>query len=399
MAMKALTSPQFMRDPHPEYARMRANGPLMTTKLPIIGTVTFTTTYQGAVDVLKNSQTFAQRSSEGRIAGMRWWLPKIFRTLSQNMLTQDEPAHTRLRTIVDTSFQRRNVLALEGKIEAIAQALLDAAESAQPVDLVTQFARQLPLAVISELLGLPEKDRSKFVHWASSFRSGLGIFSLATMIPRISALAKYLEDRIDLARVEPETGLIGELVRAEHDEGCLSGEEALAMVFLLLVAGFETTTHMISGGTLALLQHGEQRDLLTSDWSHLDLTVEEVLRHVSPVQMTKPRHALADTVVDGKDIPAGTVVMALLGAANADPAVFDLPERFDITRRPNRHIAFGTGIHFCLGHQLARLEARIAFRVLFERYPALRLAVPDSALAWHGRIGLRALKALPVHLT
>ena len=190
--------------------------------------------------------------------------------------------------------------------------------------------------------------------------------------------------------------MIAEIVRVEKDGGQISPDEIVAMVFLLLFAGHETTTHLISGSVHELLKNPDLRDWLEEDWSRVDLAVEEFLRFITPVQFTKPRFVRKDIHLGGVKLKKGDRIMAMLAAANMDPQVNPHPERLDLQRRPNRHIAFGTGIHFCLGHQLARIEARCALKSLFQRWPDLSLAVKESEITWRKRPGLRAIDRLPV---
>ena len=235
-----------------------------------------------------------------------------------------------------------------------------------------------------------------FMHWAGNLTRVSGIFTFLLAINKLKPMTRYIQQRIERARSEDGTGLIHELVSLQREENLLSDDELVAMVFLLLVAGHETTTHLISGSLLTLFQNPDQLEMLKNDWSLLDMAVEELLRFVSPVQSTKPRFVQQDCIVEGVELRAGEVIMPLLIAANHDPAVFDDPDKFDITRKPNRHMEFGTGVHFCLGHQLARLELRQALKTLLTDYPGLGLAIPDSDLEWNERFGLRALKILPV---
>jgi cytochrome P450 len=209
---------------------------------------------------------------------------------------------------------------------------------------------------------------------------------------------RYLKDIFAECRKHPQPGMISALVEAEQDGHKLSEDELLAMVFLLLLAGHETTVHLISGGVLALLEHDEQRARLTADWSHIGSTVDEVMRYVSPVQMTKPRYARRDLELHGQKIARGEYAIALLASANCDPAEFTEPETFDILRRPNHHVGFGGGIHICLGLKLAKAEAAIAYERLWMRFPELALAVPSDQLRWVERIGMSALRELPLQL-
>ena len=192
-------------------------------------------------------------------------------------------------------------------------------------------------------------------------------------------------------------GLISALLEenAETDDP-LSDDELVAMVFLLLLAGHETTTHLLSGSILTLLQHRDQLELLRSDWDRIDLAIEECLRFVSPVQTTKPRFVHRDVEVEGVTLRKGDLVMPFLVAANFDPVIFENPGRFDISRKPNHHMEFGTGVHFCLGHQLARLEMKRGLQIVLADWPNLQLAVEDSELVWNERFGLRSLNKLPV---
>ena len=265
-----------------------------------------------------------------------------------------------------------------------------------PADLVGRYSRRLPLAVICELLGLPQADRPKFIAWTNSFTRLTGAIGFLGLIPAMAQMKRYLEGRLETARVEGGEGLIAELVRVEAEGGRITPREMVSMVFLLLGAGSETTTHLIGGAAYELTRNPALRDWLAADWSRASLAIEEFLRFVSPVQFSKPRFIRTDMDIGGIHLRKGDRVMAMLAAANMDPAANPHPECLDLERSPNRHLSFGTGIHFCLGHQLARLEARCALRALFTRWPTLRLAVPDGQVRWRKRPGLRALMSLPV---
>lgn len=389
----------FKRDPLPTFAAMRAVGPVVQSRIPLLGTVSFVTTYAEAEALLKDTDRFAVdafRAGKRSVMGVAWWMPRQIRLLASNMLTKDDPDHRRLRRLVDTAFHRRSVDAYRARIAAIADALIDGLAVAPDGDLVRHLARALPLQVICELLGLPPADRPKFIRWMAAMSSVDSPYGVFRMLPAINRLSDYLRDQFELRRRAPADDLITGLVEAEEAGDQLSPDELLAMCFLLFVAGHETTTHLISGGVPALLQHPEELVWLKADWSRAPTAVDELLRFVSPVQMTKPRFAREDTDFAGVPVKRGTPLMALLASANADPAVFDAPERLDLARRPNRHLAFGSGPHLCLGLTLARAEAEIALERLFTRFPDLGLAVPEDELRWTRRIGLRALERLPV---
>jgi cytochrome P450 len=391
------SSPDYYRNPAAAIEKLRAQGPVVQVRFPILGTVWATTTEALADRVLKDTATFTIREEDGTVAGLQWWMPRIVRTLSNSMLSMDEPDHKRLRDIVDEAFRRRAVLDMEPHIRVIGDQLADDLfAEGSPADLVERYARRLPLSVISELLGLPPADRAKFAGWAAGFTRFTGTLGFLAMVPNVMAMKRYIERHLENVRRHGGEGLIAEIVRVEKDGGKISRDEIVSMVFLLLFAGHETTTHLISGSVYELLKNPDLRDWLTQDWSRVDLAVEEFLRFITPVQFTKPRYVRRDVDLGGVTVQKGEKVMAMLAAANMDPQANPHPERLDLQRRPNRHIAFGTGIHFCLGHQLARIEGRCALRSLLQRWPHLSLAVDPSEISWRKRPGLKAIDRLPV---
>jgi cytochrome P450 len=390
-------SEAFFRDPAAGIATLRKSGPVVATRFPIVGRVWVTTTYEATARVLKDSPTFTMRKESGALAGLRWWMPPLIATLADNMLAKDEPDHTRLRQIVDEAFRRRAVLEMEPRIRELADGLAcELFAQGSPVDLVQGYAQILPLSVICELLGLPPADRPKFIGWANSMAQLASALGFLRMIPVMLQMRRYLQGRLQFAREQGGVGLIAELVRVEMDGGPISPDEMVSMVFLLLAAGSQTTTHLISGSVFELLKNPPLRDQLTADWSRAGLAIEEFLRFVSPVQFSKPRYVRQDVELDGVRLNKGDRVMAMIVAANMDAAANECPEKLDLTRRPNRHMSFGTGIHFCLGHQLARIEAMCALEALFTRWPKLQLAVEPSQIHWRRRPGLRSIEKLPV---
>jgi cytochrome P450 len=391
------TSQAYFRNPAAEIEKLRFAGPVVLVHFPMIGKIWTTTTQELADRVLKDSETFTIRSSAGGVAGLQWWMPRILGTLANHMLSKDEPDHRRLRDIVDEAFRRRAVLEMEPRILALADEL--AAKlfaEGSPADLVNCYARKLPLSVICELLGLPLADRPMFTAWASRFTRFTGTIGFISLIPNILAMRRYLEKQLESVRENGGTGLIAELVRVEKEGEQISRDELVAMVFLLLFAGHETTTHLISGSVYELLRNPARRDWLEEDWSRAGLAVEEFLRFISVVQFTKPRFIRKDVELGGVRLQKGEKIMPMLAAANFDPQANSHPEKLDLARKPNRHLAFGTGIHFCLGHQLARLEGICALKALFRRWPKLELAVDESEIKWRKRPGLRAIEHLPV---
>jgi cytochrome P450 len=391
------TSQAFFRDPVAGIEKLRASGPVLETQFPIVGKVWITTTYESTARVLKDSATFSLRKEGGGLAGLRWWVPALFGNLANNMLTMDEPDHTRLRGIVDEAFRRRAILDMEPRIRAIANDLAsELFADGSAADLVERYARMLPLSVICELLGLPASDRPKFIAWAHRVARVTSIIGFLRMMRGLAQMKRYLEERLRFAREHGGDGLIAELVRVEMEGGRISADEMVSMVLLLLGAGSETTTHLISGSVYELLKNPTLRDWLEEDWSRAGLAVEEFLRFVSPVQFSKPRFVRQDAEFGGIRVKRGERIMAMVAAANLDPQANEHPERLDLQRRPNRHLSFGTGIHFCLGHQLARIEGMCALQALFTRWPRLRLAVVPAQIRWRKRPGLRSIEQLLV---
>jgi cytochrome P450 len=390
------TSQDYLRNPAAGIERLRSSGPVLEVRFPIIGKTWITTTSELASRVLKDSETFTMRK-DGKVAGLRWWMPARIRALAVSMLTMDEPDHTRLRSIVEEAFRRRAILEMEPHILAMADELAaDLFTDGSPADLVERYARRLPLSVICELLGLPRADRPRFIAWANSLTRLTGPLRFLRVLAGIGPMKRYLEGRLQAAREGGSEGLIAELVRVEKDGGRISRQEMVAMVFLLLGAGSETTTHLISGSVYELIRAPQLRDRLREDSTRANLAIEEFLRFVSPVQFTKPRFVRKDIELGGIRLKKGDRIMAMLAAANMDPEANPHPEQLDLERRPNHHLAFGTGIHFCLGHQLARIEGKCALEALFKRWPRLELAVPPQSIRWQQRPGLRAIAELPV---
>lgn len=391
------TSDDFFRDPSKGIAKLRAAGPVVATRIPLVGDVWVTTTYETTAQVLKDSTVFTLRKEGGELAGLRWWMPKLVTAIANNMLTMDEPDHTRLRSIVDEAFRRRAIVAMEPRIRAIADDLAaNLFAGGSPADLVQRYARILPLSVICELLGLPQADRPKFIAWANSMAGLTNVVGFVRMLFAFSKMRRYLEAQLQFARTQGGEGLIAELVQVEREGGRITPSEMVSMVFLLLAAGSETTTHLISGSVYELLKNPKLRDWLEEDWSRVGLAVEEFLRFVSPVQFSKPRYVRRDVDLDGIRVKKGDRVMVMLAAANMDPDMHEHPDMPDLARKPNRHISFGTGIHFCLGHQLARIEAACALQALLTRWPGLTLAVDPQDIHWRKRPGIRAIERLPV---
>jgi cytochrome P450 len=391
----------FKRNPFPILAAMRAAGPVIPVKLPLLGKAWVTTTHAATLAMVKDNDLFVQEgrhAGKSGVTGMQWWMPRSLKLLANNMLLKDEPDHRRLRTLVDKAFARRDVLAMRANIEAIADRLLDGFAGRDEVDLADTYSRRVPLEVICDLLGLPEADRGDFARRttaAIAFKGAVGLFQAAASFEK---LTDYVRDQIEEVRRTPRRGLIGELVLAEEAGDKLDEDELVSMIFLLLVAGFETTTHLISTSVVDLERHPDQKAWLLADpAARMERAVEELARHGSPVQGTKGRYVSRDVDFFGQRLGRGDLIMAFTASANADPEVFDDPEALRLDRFPNPHLVFSSGIHFCLGMQLARVEAQSALARLYARFPDLAVVQPDR-LVWMERMGIRGPKSLPVRL-
>jgi cytochrome P450 PksS len=327
------------------------------------------------------------------------WLPSQLRPLARNMLDLDAPDHARLRGLVHQAFTPRLVERLRDRIQARADELLDTARrmaGGGPIDLVGAYALPLPATVIADLLGVPPSDRHRFHRWSSRIvgvSSGAGAL---WMLPAALAFLRYVRGLVARRRADPGDDLITALLRAEEADDRLSEDDLLAMIFLLLVAGHETTVNLIAGGTLALLDHPDQLERLRADPALLGTAIEELLRYSSPLDLATERYARTEVTIAGTTIPAGALTFAVIGSANRDEEQFAEPDALDLARQPNRHLAFGQGAHYCLGAPLARLEGQIALATLLRRAPDLRLAVPRASLRWRRSLFMRGLRELPV---
>ena len=394
-----LDTASFKADPHPTLARMREAGAVVPVRMPFLSRVWTTTDHAATLAAVKSDLLVvdgAKAGKRGGTPGLQWWMPRLFRRLANNMLGHDDPEHRRLRKLVDHAFARRGVLDMRSDVERLADRLLDEMTDGGrgEVDLVRDYARRLPLHVIADLLGVPERERDPFARWASQallIASPLGIFRALGSLRRIT---RFVGEQIAEARRTSRPGLIGELVRAEEDGDRLNEEELIAMIFLLLLAGFETVTHLVSTAIVTLDEHREQRAWWLADpRERTPRAVEELSRFITPVQFTKPRYVSRDIVFEGQELRRGEVMMPCLAAANADPAMFEGTDELRLDRFPNPHLVYSSGVHFCLGIQLARLEAQVALERLHARFPNLHLT--GARHEWVERIGMRGLARLP----
>jgi cytochrome P450 len=370
----------YIENPYPALARLRAEEPVHRSRELEAWVVT---SYDAAIEVLRDEGRFSSDLSRaGGLLGTQVAVQREASVLgtAARMVSSDPPVHTRLRRVVSRSFTPRFVEDLRGFIEAEAMRLLDVASLDAPFDLLTSFAEPLPQAVIGELLGAPAEERGQVMSWSdavmrSTVRLDLSPDERAAAEAARTGLAAYLESlaaRSDVA----EDALMVKLARPNEDGERLETEDLLELAIDLALAGNDTTANMIGNGALALVQHDEAEAALRSDPAFLDGAVEEMMRWDPPTQAVL-RIAAEDTTLNRRQIDAGDAVLVVLAGANRDPEQFADPDRFDIAREPNRHLAFGMGIHHCLGAPLARLQGITAFRLLLERFESLELATAD----------------------
>ncbi|AOP47444.1 cytochrome P450 [Streptomyces lydicus] len=311
------------------------------------------------------------------------------------LITMDPPEHTRYRRMLTRYFTVRRMRALAPRIEQIVSDHLDAMErDGPPADLVPAFALPIPSLVICELLGVPYADRAAFQGWTSTLLR-LDVAEADARAARL-ALLDYMHALVVAKRARPDDALLSELITREDAEDALTDEELAGIGRLLLVAGHETTANMLALGTYTLLSHPGARDALRAHPEGVPCAVEELLRYLTIVQFGIVRVAKEDVEIGGQQIRAGETVVASLAAANRDPGQFDRPDALDLAREPSQHVAFGHGVHQCLGQQLARVEMEVAFPALFRRFPTLRLAVPPAHIPLRDDMLIYGVHALPL---
>lgn len=393
-----LASPAIRQNPYPTYAKLRNDNPVALVQLPFFGRVYFLSRYQDVLDALKDTNISTEITGKKR--GERDFMPKSFEVLARNMLTQDDPQHDRLRRLVHRAFTPRRIQSMSDRIVAITDELLDKADKKERVDLVADFALPIPLTIISDMLAVPQKERAEFNRLVGGFleSTSSGIMHTILSYGKLKRIIRLLEGLIADRRKNPGDDLVSALIEAEEKGDRLDQDEVVGMIFLLLLAGHETTVNLIASGALALLEFQDELELLRADPGLWENALEELLRFTNPVELSTPRRAIPDLKIHGVEIPAGHKMLLGIGSANRDETVFENPERLDITRSPNKHLAFGMGIHYCLGAPLARMEGKIALKSLIERFPDLTLAKRPEELAWRSSTLVRGLKSLPVYM-
>jgi cytochrome P450 len=389
--------PSFMADPYPTLTRLREQGPVSIVDsddgVPIWVIPRYHDVRAALVDPRFGQDVRrAQRLANSRVAGLELGADVV------HMLNSDPPDHTRLRRLIQGAFTQRRVADMRPMVERIATELFDglsvrAIERPDDVDLVRDFAFPLPMMIVCELLGFPVEDRFDYRRWSSAILT----HSELAFDDAMAEMTGYLRELIASRRTEPGDDILTDLLRA-NDLGGISDQEIVAMVFLLLIGGHETTVNLVSTAMLALLRNPDQAAWLRANPARMPGAVEEFLRYESPVRMATLRFTTEPVLVSGVEIPADELVLISLGGANRDPDRFPDPDRLRLDRDDNGHLAFGHGLHRCLGAFLGKLEAELAIGGLLDRFPELTLAVPDTELRWRDTIMLRGLESLPVVL-
>lgn len=389
-------APETIADPYPTYRRLHAQKPRWWDDAH--GQWVFTR-YADVTALLVHPNLRAEKfNADGLAPTLQAEFGPFFAMLSRQMLFRDPPAQTRLRALAAKAFTPRVVEGIRTQIQGWTDTFLDAVPQDRSLDVIRDLAYPLPATIIAEMLGVPPEDRDRFKAWSDDFAGFLGTFSdapddLRPFLGGVYRMMDYLHGIVDKTRSRPGDNLLSALIAAEEQGDRLTEDELIANCLLLLVAGHETTTNLIGNGLFALLSHPAQTEWLRQDFDRLPVAIEELLRYESPIQWTT-RYAVETIVLGEARIEAGQFVMLGLGAANRDPAQFTAPDRLDLARREGRHLAFGYGVHYCLGAALARLEGQIVLGTLLRRYPALRLS--GEPLHWQPNIIFRALHSLPV---
>ncbi|MFD7626695.1 cytochrome P450 [Streptomyces sp. NPDC059851] len=395
-AVLPYADPAFVANPFPLYRQLREEGPVRRAVIAGGVEAWLVTRYEDGLAALSDPRLSSdvRDASDPRLLRQ---LPETEReSMLSNMLRSDPPDHTRLRRLVSKAFTARRVAGMGPRIQAITDRLLDAVVPNGRADLVADFALPLPVTVISELLGVPVDDRHEFQHWTDRMlMRGAEPVDPAVVNEAWRHMRAYVTGLIRDKRAHPGDDLLSGLITARDEEQQLTEDELIAMVFLLLAAGYVTTVNLIGGGIAMLLAHPDQLDRLRSDPELLPGAVEEFLRYDGPVSPGIARFAREDVEIAGVTVPRGATVLVASAIADRDPARFPDPDRLDVTRQDNAHLAFGHGAHYCLGAPLARLEGQIAIGTALRRLPGLALAVAPGDIPWRPG-GLRGPASLPV---
>jgi cytochrome P450 len=385
-------------DPHALFAAMREAGPVQQIPLGPDTMAWLITGYEDGRKALNDPKLSNSMLRQSVLYDSDGNVPEhVQRTMSRHMLSADGAEHARLRRLVSAEFTPRRVEELRPRVREISDSLI-AGFDGDIVDLIDAYAFPLPFQVICELVGVPEIDRDSFRSWSNTIAAGTVMVSERT-VDAVTNIAAYVGGLVERRRSDPDGALLSALIQQSDSGDRLSPEELTSLVFLLLLAGHETTVNLIGNAMYLLLSRPELAERLRAEPALLPSAVEEILRYESPVKMSAVRVATEPLTVGESTIPAGQPVLVCLMGANRDPHIFERPDEFELSRKDGQHLAFGHGPHFCLGALLARMEAEIAIGSLLESFPRMRLAVPVQELRWRPGKLLRGLAHLPVRLT
>jgi cytochrome P450 len=399
LSLYHLLDPEVLANPYPLYRRLREEAPVHWD--PYLHTWVVTR-YQDVITVLHHFSADRTPTPEQLAAMGMDELRPIAQMMTKQMLFMDAPAHTRLRSLASMAFTPARVEALRNHIREILDRLLTPLLDRGHLDVINDLAAPLPAIVTAELLGVPTSDSDQLKNWSADFAEVLGNFQhnpdrAAQTLKCVAGMTEYFRDALQKQRAHPREGLINSFITAEIDGDRLTDEEIIANCIVTMVGGQETTTNLIGNGVLTLLRNPDQMQKLHDDPALVPSAIEEMLRYESPSQQTA-RICPADTELGGRLISKGQAVIAVMAAGNRDPERFPDPDRFDITRSDNRHLAFGWASHFCFGAALARIEAQLTFEALVRRTSNLAL-MTDAPIVWRENLGLRGMTALPVSFT
>ncbi|MCB0070033.1 MAG: cytochrome P450 [Caldilineaceae bacterium] len=399
-----LFGPAFRADPYPTYARLQAEDPVHARTNARCVTTWYVTGYDDVAAILRDHTRFVKDFRHTLTPADLAALPAeppLLQLVSRHMLNMDPPDHTRLRALVNKAFTARMIEQLAPRVQAIADELLAPVLPRGAMDLIEEFAFPLPIIVIAELLGVPPADRNRFRAWSRALVAPSP--DVARTLQKFAKAQHTMAEFVDYLRAicaerrrAPQDDLLTALLQAEDGGDTLREDELFSMILLLVVVGHETSVNLIGNGMLALLQHPAALAQVRADPTRIDGALDEMLRYDCPVERAPMRFAAVDVELHGRTIRRGDSVSLVLGAANRDPRIFPVPTTFDIHRTNNRHLAFGLGIHYCLGAALGRLEGRVAVNTLLRRCPDIRLAVAPDTLRWHANPIMRGVHQLPV---
>ncbi|PFW86842.1 cytochrome P450 [Bacillus sp. AFS075960] len=393
-----LASVQFKEDAYEIYKESRKMQPILFVNKTELGAEWLITRYEDALPLLKDNRLKKDLANVFPQDTKNMYLSVDNSDhLTTHMLNSDPPNHSRLRSLVQKAFTPKMITQLDGRIQRIADDLINEIERKGTLNLVDDYSFPLPIIVISEMLGIPKEDQAKFRIWSHAvIASPETPEEIKETEKQLSEFITYLQYIVDIKRKDPKEDLVSALILAENDGHKLSAPELYSMIMLLIVAGHETTVNLITNTVLVFLENPNQLQLLKDNPKLIDSAIEEGLRYYSPVEITTGRWAAEPFQIHEQTIEKGDMVVIALASANRDETVFENPEVFDITRENNRHIAFGHGSHFCLGAPLARLEAKIAITTLFNRMPELQIKGNREEINWQGNYLMRSLEELPL---